>query len=511
MRKKKLLCCILILGILVCLLSACKSAEKEENSREIPNSRPVETPVVEEEEALKIVVFASKGHISDGYTIIDNITGPICSVGPYTMGDEFVYGNIIEAFSEETGIPVEIEYSNNNPWLNSGADVLIMDTASYPPTEMMSEAYCYDLSPFFEEYGIYGNGFYLEPILRAGQVGDKQFIFPLTFNMNILMGSEESLARNYLSIEEGMTYEELVDALVGGWQAVPPVEDRMVPVLDQTDWNWGWGDVGIYRLFEGAGGLSYDEGPLDEEGTDKMMINQLLNATKAFLCADFAMDEDEVAKACRTEDELFTVVNESSQSSQWTGMMSEISPVDLGMKIGCVVSGPGRYHYYPFGTQALYYEHIYEEMDESFFCMGIPEYGTTDQYRAAVISYGIVPSGSTQPDKAYQLLQYLADAERPVYYDMSVNRERMAETLDELTKIEIMVDEEVVVGPLSEESKSVLMNLIDHIDEAYFPDRIMDEQVYSLVRKYLSGTISSSGEVYDRLVTHKASLMPKGE
>ena len=514
MRKKKILSCILIFGILLCLLSACKSAEEEQSPESIPSSSPADdTPLEGTEGALKVAVFASKGYQSDGYRIWETIQGPSYFIGPYRMGAEFVYKSLIEDFSEQTGIPVEIEYCNYVTWIHSDADVLIIDTTRYTPTEMLSEEYCYDLTPFFEEYGIYSNGLYIEPVLRAGQVEGKQLIFPLTFNMSVLMGSEESLARSNLSIKEGMTYEELVDVFIGAWGSLPIVEDRTVPLMDQTDWTRSDASMGPYRFFANAGGLCYDEASPSEE---KIMLDQLLKATEKFLYADLAVEESEIVKACKATFGLYTLFMEHSQSYRMSEIIYELSPEDWGSKVGCIASGAGANEYYPFATQALYYEHAYEEMEETFFCMGMPKYGTSDQYRASVVSYGIVPAKSKQPYNAYKLLQFLAEADRPVYYDMSVNRECIAEMFDQLTqrKIDIVVEttEDTTlkeVGPLSEESRDKLMGLIDHIEEAYFPDRRIDSRVYEILEKYFGGSLSSSSEVYDRIATYKASLMPK--
>ena len=128
MKKRRLLCYFLVVGMLVGLLNACQYAETEESAYSTADLKPDAAIQGEVIKPLKIAVFGQKVFTTRDGKVYEEIQGPSCKMGPHTVSYDFVYTELIEAFSKEADVPVEIIYGTNFYQEDLKADLYILDT-----------------------------------------------------------------------------------------------------------------------------------------------------------------------------------------------------------------------------------------------------------------------------------------------------------------------------------------------------------------------------------------------
>lgn len=397
--------------------------------------------------------------------------------------DHYYYTRLLDQFMEEEGIEIEVAFGYGGLLQlrdnNSYYDLIIDSTArtNWPGTgqrndivsmsELLNEDYCYNMASFFKEENLYGED-YVKPIMKAGLVDEKQYYFPLSFNLPMLFTSEESLERHKLNIGADSTYDELMSALLDSYH--DQIDD--IP-LYQPHYHYRY-PYYPYRLFlEGAGRNLSD----NNLGFYKKLITF-------------------------TEGYMSTVETIGDIDGMMWGGANEAFDL-IKEKVACFSSFNAAGQIMPFALQAAYYESKYTELGERFTAIAIPEEDKVEQYAAKITTYGVIPKNSLYPETACKLLKYLADADFGYLYDMSVNRNRINDTLKELSDpgkefelVQRRIFEEYTMEPMSEDTAVYLQEVIDKIDFAMMMD---DEEMYARIQRpmndYLEGTIDSDTAV----------------
>lgn len=163
-------------------------------------------------------------------------------------------------------------------------------------------------------------------------------------------------------------------------------------------------------------------------------------------------------------------------------------------QVACYTSGNTYNEVCPFVMQTMYYESLYREIGEDFTPIAIPEKDKAKAYQAIISNYGIIPKDSTEPELAFELLQYLASAEISPLYDLPVNKEQITKTLStlqstDLTVVDHFTFDVYTMQPLSEETASYLQEVIDHIDHAVLFDNKLWYDRNQVLAQYILGTM----------------------
>ena len=166
------------------------------------------------------------------YMVAPEMTGAQSYIfTPYSMGDYtallsaygeegYRYKNILENFEKDYPAELNITYfrftdeldAQLDKDLNAGTlpDVVIEDSLSEVDAYRWFEADLFlDLMPYVEKDGLYTSGEYYNEVLRAGIYKEQQLIMPLSFNMNTIMTSEESLSRHIVNLDDNNLSELL--------------------------------------------------------------------------------------------------------------------------------------------------------------------------------------------------------------------------------------------------------------------------------------------------------------
>ena len=203
---------LIIIGIWFAFLVSCKDVNS--------------TFEMEEELPEKLTVFAVGDITTTNYG--EEFFSTRYNIGEFSALSEkwgsgaYIFYDAINKFQKDTGIEIEVYYFMQTIDLLEALeqcmntekcpDIIIGNYAAqdYCLYSYLQEEYFADLFSYFEKDGIYSNGEYFSNILKAGMVGEKQYLFPLTFNMNVLFSSKESMQRHDLKIAEDMRYEDVI-------------------------------------------------------------------------------------------------------------------------------------------------------------------------------------------------------------------------------------------------------------------------------------------------------------
>ena len=473
---------LIVFWVICLLLSACgNSGQEAQNSKQLPEESDVET------KTLRVLM---PGSYQDS-----GIHGPVVQIGGMDVTNEFIYAGLLELFEEQSGVHVEIDYSYD------GLDNLANQTGRYDLiictnrssrvalSSALTADNCYDMSSLFTEKELY-NGDYVTPILEAGKVEGKQLVFPLTFNLSMLYSSEESLERHNLNITTDSSFDELAESFMDCWVR----EQDTIPLYQM---RYGMGNTFGFSSVSPFHTFLYAAENRNHQSPDFYL--KLISLYRSFLEADFNMELDEIRSWIGQEKTHSIVpVGEQNSLSYTVDLMMQNNAEEafdfFNEKIACFASGTVTGYFIPFAVQSMFYETLYEKAGETFFLTAIPEENNSSGYEAVVTMYGVIPQKAENPETAFQLLTFLADAKINYLYDMPVNKNQIKESLAELKQRKIQLSSmfgtaSCEIGPMSEATADYLESVIEHIESAGFRDNATEEELYAILESFVLGEI----------------------
>lgn len=213
----------------------------------------------------------------------------------------YIFNQAMNSFKREVDREIVITRFDNtatmletvyDEWKNGGGpDVLIGDYTEgrYCLYPYMEEGMFADLLSYFEQDEIYSSGEYVSNVMKAGMVNDKQLVFPLTFNMNVLYTSEERQNNHEKWFSKGITYSELIQMFCEGWNEYGKSKDYLM--LQFTNmWPTDYPCV----LFQAASGER-----IVDYNTGKIILNEATFEEwaviyESFICDDYDMSKEEL-------------------------------------------------------------------------------------------------------------------------------------------------------------------------------------------------------------------------
>lgn len=136
----------------------------------------------------------------------------------------FVFYDAFEEYQAKTGIQLNLHWF---PYPENMESALVSSDVSDLPDLILSNAtskadyYLYmkqgifsDLSEFTEEDALYTEGNYYNEILKAGTYANKQYLLPIMFNIDTLMGCQRVWDELGLYLDNIETHKELMEILI---------------------------------------------------------------------------------------------------------------------------------------------------------------------------------------------------------------------------------------------------------------------------------------------------------
>ena len=513
---RKILILFVLLGTL--LLFGCQSEQAE--------SEPEIGPREKLAEQLDIYIVSDSVHRiyqseerEDMYYTTFMTLGDFSHI-PTTYGYEgFLYAQAFEDYQEETGTNLNITWFEYEEYMKEALlaeetekpDLILATFASHEDYYLyMDQEMFYDLTALFDKNEIYTSGKYNTQVLSGGKLYDRQYIVPLLFNVDTIMGAESMWQDMSLHLEDAQTHSDIMDSLIYA-QKQREVEQVATQFAQATAFYLP------YMLYQGAG-----EQWIDYE-------NKTVN-----------LDEDRFQRMCEFYQQYVREQIPESDIQQgekipWhkskqlqvdLAIVNEVQLNDFLGEIGCFVEGGGAFQLllHSAAAQAWYYESRYRDMEEEFQI--IPLYGEEGGTTAHISYFGAVMRSSEHPEAAFQFLQFLMDAEVEPFFGLAINRENLEKQLEYLNTtayelrpgLQMPLEDgeqpespaDYVVSPMSTETKEALEDMIDNIEavtmpnwpvymilqaelESYAKDEITMEEAYQNALSGLQAYIQTEG------------------
>lgn len=526
-RKNVIISIILMLAL---LFTGCRGEQGEEINIEEKNDEALIVYLVGNE----ALTNYGESYYQTRYSIGEFLSHAL------VWGEEgYMYYDAIEAFKKTSSLPVEITFFSTTAALleqverekkngEKGPDAVIGsytcdEYCLYPYIEQEMFA---DLTPYFEQDEIYTGEEYFSAVLQSGAIQGGQYIFPLTFNMNILMSSRESLQQHGVALTGEETYEELAVKFTNLWNEERD-EDEMLLMQFSNMWN----DY-AYVLFDAASGISLIDYETGEIQLDFDYFKRLAELYKAYLINDYAMSQDELRQMADENqgflNEKFSRYGKISNLavSKMLNTFEEIHDQTVCFAEG----GNSSYFMHSFAAQTGYYESRYADKGEEFVCIGIPAANPAQGYAAQVTSWGAVIKDAQNEEAGYQFIKCLADTKRFMHFDVSVNRNITNETLDDLCETqyefypalgnfppdrvpegEDWIGDAYTIQPMTKESREYMEHMLTHIDRALLPEWELHRCMTRAIENYIFGQADSLDAAYQQAVREMQSCIGKDD
>ncbi|MBQ7016104.1 MAG: hypothetical protein IJN10_04020 [Firmicutes bacterium] len=518
-----------ILLVLLFAITSCSSSK---------NHKAEQTSSQEEDKPDKLKVYAmadkvvTSRHSEGEYYYTGYTIGPFGPLANGIASQGYVLNGALGSFESEFDIELDVHYFYQLTELEEqliqdreqgkSPDVVILDHRGWADGNEYDNVYrlvydevFYDVLSYMNEDEVYESEEYFTEVLNAGKLNNKQYLIPLTFNMNAIFTSAEDVKKAGVSLEDGMRSNEILDAL--GY-ACDTAEDGAL-VVNQLSQNT-WAAAIIQDYWESTGKDS-----IDYENETVTLDRELFEDMAVFFKQYFQMN-------CGEEWELLcanarTYMNEAN----WTQFSTPGYVITLEDKIGghCTTEEYAKawlqealFYYenssltayrHSIAGQATALETLYTELDEQMMMIKVPMYEKENEYSAQVQMYGGVITESEYPYYGYQLLKYLMDQEYDPYYSIPINKKNAEKMLDVLcTSVYTLylslgtawveeidftdVQDQYVLQPMSQDTRNQLEYMLDHIGGAVMPQAGTYEAVVWHVEAYALG-LESLEEAYE--------------
>lgn len=432
---------------------------------------------------------------------------------PNTFGETgFVFYESFKEYEKQTGIklqlhwfpyPENLEAEMEKLSPNEMPDVILSNFTSMADYNLlMKNGVFYDLSAFTEEEGLYTERRYYEQVLKAGQYNGNQYILPIMFNIDTIMGADEIMEAAGIYLDEVSNHTDFMNILIRAQKEKQPIQQIAGQFVSAMVYYTP------YMLYDAAGEkwINYEN---DQVALDEMKFNQMAEFYRNFVqeqSIDYQNDKESWSRHNKHLDGIMS----TGDSENPTAI------TELLIRIGCILEGgsglQSRLH--SAAAQARYYESRYGDMGYAFTLKPLPtENGGT---KAQVSYFGGVVSTTDQPKESYNFLRFLMDEEWFYHAGMSVNIVNNEKQLENLANEEYTiysnanthpgVDGQVnnstldyQIHPMSEKTKEQLLDMIEHIDQVSLPNWIVYMPIREQLERYSFGEITLE-EAYQNAV-----------
>ena len=443
--------------------------------------------------------------------------------------ESYIFYDAICSYQMNTGIEIEVYYFMQTLDLlealkqcintDKCPDIIIGSYAAqdYCLYSYFQDEYFADLKPLFDEDEMYSSGEYFSNILNAGMIDNKQYVFPLTFNMNVLLSSKESMQLHDLGLSEDMSYSDIITLFTESWRQEYRENNELL-MMQFTNYQNAY-PYGLFQASSGENIIDYETGKII---LNKEYFYELSNLYESFILNDYDMTQEELTDLAGKHKGNLSYRN-SKYNQIRTGVISDESPIDifdaLHEKVGCFAEGGNKTSYmHSFAAQTYYYESRYEDNQRDFVCYGIPSRGSSDEYVALVTNYGAVMANSPYVEYAYGFLKALADSQPFIFLDMSVNKVNSFSRIEEFSSLYYELypnlgkfppedqpegvnwfEDPYKITPLSENSKEYLIYLLDNISCAKLPEGLLNEIITIEIEEYIYGDTETLEQAYENV------------
>lgn len=359
---------IIFLLCFVLLFSACDNAET-----------PVQSTVGTEENVLDVYYLAS-----------DPAAAFI--VQGYRPKDSGVKLNAVTFQSvEEMDLRISTEASSGK-----SADVVLFSSVTTLDTVKMAVNNAFlDLTPYLSADASFEAANYY-PVLNAGKVGEKLVLMPLRFQVQHLLTSKEKLSAADISLKEGYSATDLMNALAANAASCGEDQSAMKCFLSAT-----------------PGGILYDALRLSN-----VQIADMSGKTLSVSEATFREYAEYAQMACGQFMKSAKILE--LYSRDFIGGVSKLTTMLAADSLP---------------QQMRYYAALYDQgLKEKLQLLTFPNYGESNALTADVTLYAATLQSANQPQAAYDFIRYAMDTTigGEITNDLPVGRKAVSELLDDL-------------------------------------------------------------------------------
>lgn len=493
---KKYSFAFILLLVLCCILSGC--AEERNNDSELPQAiKELNRP-----DRLNVFIAADAVHEYYQSEEQENVYfTTMLSVGDFdatttTYGEQgFLFFDAIKRYERETGVELSIKWYEHTSFMEEELEkmsdeelpdlIITSNTTEKDYYRYMEEELFYDLTSIFEQCEMYSNGAYNEQVLHAGEYDQKQYIVPILFNVDTIMGSQEMWEDLNFHAADLQDHSELLDALVY-IQGEDIVDQVAVQFVSQA---------GLYlpqAIYEASGekwiDYSKQAATLDENSFRKMCIFY-----DQFLEEQFDKEFEEGERINWASSKHIDVCMSIKNALQIDEFMDDI---------GCFVEGgnSGQAALHSAAAQAWYYGSRYNDLGQGFEVYAMP--GKNGGSTAHVTYFGAVLKSTKHPEASFEFLKYLMDSEVSPLFGLSVNQANLQNQLEFLTEnayyirpgLQIRVEgspmdtaADYMIKTMPMETKEKLAEIIANVENVSLPNWPVYEILQTQMQSYAKG------------------------
>ena len=408
----------------------------------------------------------------------------------------FMYYDVFKDYTEETGTNLNIHWYEYSEEMEADLEklsdedlpdlILAANTSSADYYRLMEEGYFYDLTKLFEQNEMYTKGEYYNTILSAGELNQKQYIVPILFSVDTIMGSAEKWEEIGLHMEDVETHSEFMELLL--YLQQQDKVDQLVSQFVATSPTY------LPQILYCASGEEWIDRESWTVNLDEDQFRRMATFYEQYLAEQFSempVAGEKIPWAESKHVQMCMALGSESYLDEFLG------------DIGCFVEGGSslQINLHTAGAQAWYYGSRYQDVEEEFELYAIPSIkgGTT----AHVNYFGAVLPSSDYPEAAFYFLKYLMDSEIDPFFGLSVNKELTEKLLDYYVNttylmrhgLKITLEDgelpdsprDYVIQPMKEETKEKLLAIIDDIESVTLPSWPVYFIIDTQMQKYAKG------------------------
>lgn len=291
---------------------------------------------------------------------------------------------------EEMDLRISTEASSGK-----GADVVLFSsTTTLDAAKMAINNAFLDLAPYLSADEKFNASNYYS-VLNAGRIGEEQVLMPLRFQVQYLLTSEEKLSASSISLSEGYSTSDLMNALAANADACNE------------------GQSAMQCLFSGTpSGILYD--------ALRLSSVQIVDMSGKIL----TVSEDTFREYAEYAHMAYGQFMKSAQilklySRDFVGGVSKLTTMLSKDSL-------------PY--QMRYYDAAYgQALEEKLHVLVFPNYGDSNALTADVTLYAAALQSTEQPQAAYDFIRFAMDATAgEITNDLPVSRKAVSALLDNL-------------------------------------------------------------------------------
>jgi len=278
----------------------------------------------------------------------------------------------------------------------SAPDVILFTGETTLDTAKMAKSGAFlDLSDYLSTDDTFDAADYY-PIFDAGQVDGKQVLMPLAFRLQYLLSTDETLAENGAELNDGYSTKALFDEVRRLAESCDEAHSAMYLMYDTTRSKLLYDALRLTNLpltDDVNKKLALDRGVFEDYASYIKLFSEQIDKTNALI--------ERIGNNSADAFDLFTFAAVENQIAISTRYYAALFDQILGQKMHIVT---------------------------------IPNHDNSAEITADVSLFAAVPSGSKNPEAAYQILRAAMDtAYASNGDDMSLNKSNVKTVLDDLS------------------------------------------------------------------------------